>query len=161
MPILKIITQPNPILRKKSKEIDPKKINSREFKSLISSMIKTTAATDGAGLAAPQIGRNIRLAVINAKDGAFCLINPLITKKSFSRELGQEGCLSIPGIYGQVKRHKKITLAYYDKFGKKIKLEAQGLMARVIQHEVDHLDGVLLIDKAISIEKQKNAIASD
>lgn len=155
MPILKIITQPNPILRRKSKEIDLKKISSREIKSLISSMIKTMAATDGAGLAAPQIGRNITLAAVNSKDGAFCLINPRITKKSFARELGQEGCLSIPGVYGQVKRRKKITLTYYDQGGKKIKLEAQGLMARVIQHEVDHLDGVLFIDKAIKIENEK------
>lgn len=156
MPILKILTAPNPILRKKSAEVSLKKISSRELKSLISSMIKTMAATDGAGLAAPQIGRNIALAVINSKDGAFCLINPRITKKSFSRELGQEGCLSIPGIYGQVKRHKKITLTYYNRDGKKIKLDAAGLMARVIQHEVDHLDGVLFTDKAIKIENAKN-----
>lgn len=152
MPILKILTQPNPILRKKSVKIDLTEITGREFKKLISSMAKTMLKTDGVGLAAPQIGRNIRLAVINSKDGVFCLINPKLTKKSWAREPGQEGCLSIPGVFGQVKRHKKISLTYYDGDGKKIKLTATGLMARVIQHEIDHLDGVLFIDKAAKYE---------
>ena|SRR3990167_11026838 len=153
MPILKILTQPNPILRKKSIEISPEVIKSREFKSLISSMAKTMVKTDGVGLAAPQIGKNIRLAVINSKDGVFCLINPKLTKKSWARELGQEGCLSIPGVFGKVKRHKKISLTYYGQNGKKIKMTAAGMMARVLQHEIDHLDGILFIDKAVEVEK--------
>jgi len=151
MPILKIITQPNPILRKKSVEISSEVIKSREFKSLTSAMAKTMVKTDGVGLAAPQIGKNIRLAVINSKDGIFCLINPKITKKSWARELAEEGCLSIPGVFAKVKRSKKISLNYYSRDGKKIKLTCQGLMARVIQHEVDHLDGVLFIDKAVEL----------
>jgi len=154
MPILKIITQPNPILRKKSSEINLNEIKSREFKRLFSAMAKTMLKTDGVGLAAPQIGRNIRLAVINSKDGVICLINPKITKKSWARELGEEGCLSIPGVFGKVKRHKKITLRFYNQDEKKIKLTAQGLMARVMQHEINHLDGILFIDKAVEIEKK-------
>lgn len=154
MPILKILTQPNPILRKKSVEINLEKITSRELSGLISSMAKTMAKTDGVGLAAPQIGKNIRLAVINSKDGVLCLFNPKFTKKSWARELGEEGCLSIPGIFGKVKRHKKISLTYYNQAGKKIKLTAEGLMARVIQHEIDHLDGILFIDKAVGVEKK-------
>ena len=153
MPILKIITQPNPILRKKSKEISLKEINSQEFMGLISSMEKTMIKTDGVGLAAPQIGKNIRLFVINSKDGPLCLANPKIIKKSWATELDQEGCLSVPGVFGRVKRHKKITLTYYNQAGKKIKQTAQGLMARVMQHEIDHLDGILFIDKATGIEK--------
>jgi peptide deformylase len=153
MPILKIITRPNPILRKKSTEISPEAIKSREFKSLVSSMEKTMIKTDGVGLAAPQIGKNIRLVVANFKDGIICLINPKLIKKSWARELGQEGCLSIPGVFGKVKRHKKISLIYFDKNGKKIKLSAEGMMARVLQHEIDHLDGILFIDKAVEIEK--------
>jgi len=155
MPQLKILKQPNPILRKKSKDLSHKEIISPELGKLILDMIKTMIKTDGVGLAAPQIGGNIRLVVINAKDGAFCLLNPKITKKSLLKELGQEGCLSIPGIFGQVKRHKKITVEYLDQNGKKIKLIAQGMMARVIQHELDHLEGVLFIDKATSVEKVK------
>lgn len=149
MPTLKIITLPNPVLRKKAKEINLKEIKARDFSRLVSSMEKTMLATDGAGLAAPQIGQSIRLAIINSKDGPICLINPKIIKKSWAGELGQEGCLSIPGIFGQVKRHKKITLIYYNRAGKKIKQEAQGLMARVMQHEIDHLDGILFIDKVV------------
>lgn len=154
MPILKIITQPNPILRKKSVDVNLKEIISREFRRLLSSMLKTMVETDGVGLAAPQIGKNIRLIAINSKDGAFCLINPKIIKKSWATELDQEGCLSIPGIFGKVRRHKKVTLIYYDRNGKKIKLTAQGLMARVMQHEIDHLNGVLFIDKAAGIENK-------
>lgn len=156
MPILKIITQPNPILRKKSAETKPEIIKSREFQGLISAMAKTMLKTDGVGLAAPQIGKNIRLVVINSKDGVFPLINPKFIKKSWARELGQEGCLSIPGVFGKVKRHKKISLTFYDRNGNKIKMTAEGMMARVIQHEVDHLDGILFIDKATAIEKVEN-----
>ncbi|MBU0721948.1 peptide deformylase [Patescibacteria group bacterium] len=150
MPILKIITQPNPILRKKSVEISLEKITSRELRGLISSMAKTMVKANGRGLAAPQIGKNIRLVVINSEHGIFYLINPSFTKKSFARELGQEGCLSIPGVFGQVKRHKKISLTYYSHSGKKIKLTATGMMSRILQHEIDHLDGILFIDKAES-----------
>jgi len=155
MPILKILTLPNPILRKKSAKIELKKIGARELKSLIASLTKTMVKTDGVGLAAPQIGKSIRLVLINSKDGAFCLINPKINKKSWARELGQEGCLSVPGVFGQVKRHKKITLTYFNQAGKKIKLTAAGMMARVIQHEIDHLDGILFIDKATELENVK------
>ena len=155
MPILKIITHPNPVLRKKSKEIKVKDIETKEFKSLLSSMIKTMIETDGVGLAAPQIGKSIRLAIINSKDGPFCIVNPKITKKSWAKELEMEGCLSIPGIFGKVKRHKKISLTYYDRSGKKVKKSVQGLMARVMQHEIDHLNGILFIDKAIEIKDSR------
>ena len=134
-----------------------KAINNRELKRLISAMVKIMLKTDGVGLAAPQIGKNIRLAVINSKDGVFCLINPKLTKKSWARELAQEGCLSIPGVFGKVKRHKKISLAYYDGDGKKTKLTASGMMARVIQHEIDHLDGILFTDKAVEVEENNGA----
>lgn len=149
MPILKIITIPDPVLRKKSKDIILKEINSRDFTKLVSAMSKTMLETDGAGLAAPQVGKNIRLAIINSKDGPICLINPKIMRKSWAKELGDEGCLSIPGIFGKVKRYKKITVIYYNQTGKKIRQIAQGLMARVMQHEIDHLDGILFIDKII------------
>lgn len=153
MPLLKIITNPSPILRKKNQAVGSTEIGTKKFQKLIADMFETMIKTDGAGLAAPQIGKNIRLAVINSKDGPFCLINPKITKKSFRRELGDEGCLSIPGVFGQVKRHKKISVAYYDQNGKKTQLTAQGMMARVCQHEIDHLDGILFIDKAVKYEK--------
>ena len=149
--ILPIITNPNPILRKKSVEI--KQIQAKQFQQLCLDMAKTMREKDGVGLAAPQIGQNIRLIVINTKNGAVCMINPEITKKSLTKEWSEEGCLSIPDVFGQVKRHKKITCKYLDKNGKEIKITAQGLMARVIQHEIDHLDGVLFIDKAQDVKE--------
>ncbi len=151
---LPIITNPNPILRKKSAEI--KQTQKKQFQQLCLDMAKTMKEKDGVGLAAPQIGQNIRLIVINTKDGAVCMINPEITKKSLTKEWGEEGCLSVPDVFGKVKRNKKIICKYLDKTGKEKKIEAQGLMARVIQHEIDHLDGVLFIDKARDVKKINN-----
>ncbi len=153
MPILKIIANPNPILRKKSAEIKKDKIISEKIKRLCFAMAKTMLTKDGVGLAAPQIGKNIRLCVVNTKEGPIYLINPKIIKKSWAREWGEEGCLSVPNIFGEVKRHKKIICNFIDKKGKKAKISAEGLLARVIQHEVDHLDGILFIDKARNIKK--------
>jgi peptide deformylase len=150
--ILPIITNPNPILKKKSVEVKLKKISSKEFQELCLNMEKTMEEKKGVGIAAPQIGENIRLIIINTKDGGVVMINPKITKKSLTKEWGEEGCLSVPGVFGQVKRHKKIECEYLDKTGKEIKIKAEGLMARVIQHEIDHLDGVLFIDKAKDIK---------
>lgn len=146
--ILLIITDPNPILKKKSVEIELKKINSKEIQELYLNMEKTMEEKKGVGLAAPQIGKNIRLIIINTKDGGVAMFNPKIIRKSLTKEWGEEGCLSVPGLFCQVKRHKKITCKYLNKNGEEEKIIAQGLMARVIQHEIDHLDGILFIDKA-------------
>ncbi len=167
---LKIITNPNPILRKKSAEISQKDVSSKEIKELCSGMEKLMIASDGVGLAASQVGKNIRIIVINADEavkrasslkinavkGLIYMVNPKITKKSFAREWGEEGCLSIPDVFGQVRRHKKITCRYFGLDGKQIKLNAAGLLARVIQHEIDHLDGILFIDKANNIKELNN-----
>jgi len=152
--ILPIITLPNPILRKKSVKLDFKKITADEIKKFCSDMYATATKADGVGLSAPQIGKNIRLVVLNTQDGQLNLLNPELIKKSWDKNLDIEGCLSVPGIYGKVKRHKKIVCRYFDETGKKLVLNANGLLARVIQHEIDHLDGILFIDKAIEIEKQ-------
>ena len=151
--ILPILINPNPILRKKSTQIRRDEIKTKEFQRLCSDMAKTMEEKDGAGLAAPQIGKNIRLVVVRTENSAVCMINPKIIKKSWAKECGEEGCLSVPDVFGRVKRHKKIICKYLDKKGKEIKIEAEGLMARVIQHEIDHLDGVLFIDKACDIKK--------
>jgi len=155
MPTLKIIIHPNPILRKKSVEITEKRIPSKELQKLCKDMAVTMREKDGIGLAAPQIGKNIRLIVVNTKDGVLCMLNPIIKNKSWKKEWHEEGCLSVPGVFGKVKRHKKLTCLYLDKKGKKKKAAAQGLLAFVIQHEVDHLDGILFIDKAKEIKKIK------
>lgn len=151
--LLEIITHPNDILRKKSVNIKKEDINSIEMKKLFDDMVLTMLKKDGVGLAAPQIGKNIRLAVINTKNGPLHIINPEIIKFSWGKEWGEEGCLSVPGVFGQVKRSKKISCNYLDKKGDAQSIEVSGLMARVFQHEIDHLDGFLFIDKAKKIKK--------
>lgn len=155
---LKILTNPNPILRQKSVALDLEKINWTEFKPFLLDMEETMLKKDGAGLAAPQIGQNIRLVVIRYEDKTIWMINPQITKKSWAKEIEEEGCLSVLNnkgeiIYAPVERHKKINCIYFNEKGQKQKITAQKLMARVIQHELDHLDGVLFIDKIV---KNKN-----
>ncbi len=103
--ILNIIIHPNPILRQKSKPIDINSLQKKKWQELCKDMALTMVKKDGVGLAAPQIGRNIRLIVVNTSDGPLCLINPVLKKKSFRREWDEEGCLSLPNIFGQVKRH--------------------------------------------------------
>lgn len=154
--ILKIITEPNPDLRRKSAEIDPDMIGEEEFKKFYLDMAHTMRIKDGVGLAAPQVGKNIRVVVINTKNGEIVMINPEITKFSWSKEWMDEGCLSVPTIFGKVQRPKKIQCSYTNIDGERIRLEASGLMARVIQHELDHLDGILFIDKAKNLHTQKS-----
>jgi len=152
--MLEVIRHPNEILRRKSEIIDLEKIQSAEFKQLISEMAETMLEKDGAGLAAPQIGKNIRIIVVNKEGQGVAMINPEITKKSWAKEIDQEGCLSVLNKKGEiyylpVSRHKKVSCTYFDDKGKKKKIEADGLMARVLQHEIDHLNGILFIDRAI------------
>ena len=148
--LLKIITNPNKILRKKSLLLDLKDINSKEVKELLSDMVLTMQKKDGVGLAAPQIGKNIRIAVINTKDGPCCLINPKLSKKSWLKEWGEEGCLSVPDFTGKVIRAEKITLKAQDLDGKEQVFHMQGYEARAVQHEIDHLDGLLFLDRLVS-----------
>lgn len=151
--ILPIVINPDPILRKKSAEISSDRIKNKEFQQFCQDMALTMVEKDGVGLAAPQVSENIRIIVVNTKDGPVCMINPQITKKSWRKEWEDEGCLSIPNIFGKVRRNKKIQCVYFDKDGNKINIVAFGLLARIIQHEVDHLDGILFIDKAKDIKK--------
>jgi peptide deformylase len=150
--ILKILVEPNKGLRKKSEPIDEDKITTAEFQELCDNLAETMIKKDGIGLASPQIGKNIRLVVVNTKNGPVFLFNPKITEKSWLKEWGEEGCLSVPLTFGNVRRHKKIVCNFCNRAGKKDKLKASGLLARVIQHELDHLDGILFIDKAKNIK---------
>lgn len=155
--IYDIITNPNPVLRRKSPEIAKEKIASAELKEFCADLAETMIAKDGIGLAAPQVGENIRLAVINTDEGPLCLINPKMKRKSWTKVWGEEGCLSVPGLYGEVKRRKKLKCKYFNQAGEEITIEAEGLFARVIQHEIDHLDGVLFIDKMRPLKNKKEA----
>jgi len=151
---LTVLIQPHPILRKISEELAETELNKKEVQEFLDDLTETMFKKDGAGLAAPQVGKNIRaIAILMEKtQEAIVMINPVITKKSWAKEIGEEGCLSVLNeqgeiVYGLVERHKKINCIYYDRQGRKRKLKAANMLARVIQHEIDHLDGILFIDK--------------
>jgi peptide deformylase len=147
--MLKIVTIPDPILTKKTIRLE--KIDD-EILNLIREMLDVCKKANGIGLAAPQIGKSIRLCVIDLEHVGlppFALINPKITSRSFRKIEMEEGCLSIPGVFGIVKRPEKISVSAMNLDGKLTKFKADGLLARVIQHEVDHLDGILFTSKII------------
>lgn len=145
--ILPITTHPNPILRKISEDVNRSHINTDEMRKLMEDMALTMKEKDGIGLAAPQVGKNIRMIVINSEGNPVCMINPEITKRSWRMEPGEEGCLSVPDQFGKVSRHKKIKYKYINDKGMETQGTANDMDARVIQHEIDHLDGILFIDK--------------
>ena len=153
MSILNILKHPNPALRKKSKEVSASDNKNPEIQKFIKALTHTMVVRDGIGLAAPQVDKLTRIIAVNTKEGPLVLINPKILRKSWKKNEGEEGCLSLPGIFGLVRRNSKIKVCFYDKTGKKIILKADGLFARVIQHEYDHLEGVLFIDKTKKFTK--------
>ncbi len=169
--MVKIVTIPHPALRKISKEVSMKEISSSQFKKLLEDMsVALKTRDDGVGLSAPQIAINQRVFVVAgrifdkdktvanpSKDEYF--INPVITKSSKKLSTIEEGCLSIPNTYGLVKRPSAVTLEYLDPSGEKKTKKATSLLARIFQHEIDHLDGILFTDKATNIKHQEdNAI---
>lgn len=137
--------QTDDILRKKARSVE--NVNSR-IRSLLEDMTETMYHADGAGLAAPQVGILRRLVVLDIGEGLIKLINPVIVEADGEQQ-EREGCLSIPGIYGEVKRPEKVVVKALDENGKLLDLEGTGLLARAFCHEIDHLDGILFIDKVI------------
>ena len=137
----------DPVLRKVCKEV--KNFNG-ELASLLDDMKVTVRAEDGAGLAAPQVGVDIRAVVIDVEGGFFELVNPEIYYEK-GEQTGPEGCLSVKGKQGIVTRPEKVKLVYRDRYGRKHKLTAEGFFARAVCHELDHLDGILYIDKAVNV----------
>jgi peptide deformylase len=153
--ILDIRVLGDPILRQATKpvaEITP------DLMKLMDDMFETMYHARGIGLAAPQVGRLERLAVIDLGDDPFAIINPIIDSASAAREKGEEGCLSIPDIYADVERPKGVTVIAMDRDGEVYEREATGLMARCLQHEIDHLDGKLFLDY-LSMLKRTAAMA--
>jgi len=160
MAILDIVTFPDPFLRLKAKAV--KKFD-KDLQDLIDNMFETMRNEPGVGLAAPQIGQSLRLVVVEyaedpeeedapaPKPKRYVLVNPEIVERSEEMVEGMEGCLSVPGLMGKVNRHEAVTVKAQTRHGKPQKVKAQGWMARIIQHEMDHLDGVLYIDRASEI----------
>ena len=150
-----IIIEPDPILRKKSQSLENV---DNDLRKLLDDMLETMYEAPGIGLAAVQIGILKRLIVIDIskedqKKNPLFLINPIITYKSKNTSSYEEGCLSLPGHYAEIERPSEFHLEFLDYDGKKKKLEAQGLLATCIQHEVDHLNGILFIDYLSKLKK--------
>ena len=150
--MLEIVTYPNPILEKKSLPI--KNPTALEIKQLITEMTKVMRAHDGLGLAAPQVGQNLRLFLTEVNHELLVFINPKIQKVSGDLIRLEEGCLSFPGKFLPVVRPNKVKIKFTDQVGRKQNLKAEGLLARVIQHEFDHLEGVLFTQRAESEQRQ-------
>jgi len=151
--MITIITgEKNPILRQKSKEVEH---FTKEVYDLIEQMKRIIVKENALGLAAVQIGVPKRIIVCRVNDEFKIFINPEIKKYSKQTDVLEEGCLSLPNTYGEVERPKTIILQTKNEEGKKIKLKVFGLLSRVIQHEIDHLNGILFTDKAKNIRKEK------
>ncbi len=151
MALLEIKKAGDPVLKEVCAPVE--KID-KQLKKLMDDMAETMYQNDGVGLAAPQIGKSIRLVVIDCQDdhGLIELINPVITFRE-GTALDTEGCLSVPNIFGEVERAAKVKVEFLNRRGKKQHLTATGLLARCIQHELDHLEGQLFIDVAKSIRR--------
>jgi len=153
MAIRDIVTNPSAFLRKKSAPVKKRYIKMHECQELIDDMIDTMVKSDGIGLAAPQIGKNLNILIALDDNNPMVFINPKLYRHSWSRVEVEEGCLSIPGVWGKVKRHRAVSVMALDRKGKKIRMRAKGMLAVILQHEVDHLNGILFIDKAKDINE--------
>ena len=151
MAVLDIVKAGAPVLKEIAAPIE--KIDG-ELKRLLDDMAETMYAADGIGLSAPQVGKSIRAVVIDIGKGPLELINPRIIFKE-GAVVDSEGCLSCPNLYGEVERAETVKIVYRDRRNKQKHLTAKGLLARCIQHEIDHLDGVLFIDIAQSIRLEE------
>ena len=152
MAVLGVRRYGDPVLRRKAKpvgEITP------EIQSAIDDMVETMFDQVGIGLAAPQVGIALRLVVVDdGKRGTRALVNPSIVERRGTM-VGEEGCLSLPGIFGEVERSEWIRVQATDRDGAPTTLEARGMLARVIQHEIDHLDGILFIDRLPPVTRDR------
>lgn len=149
----------NTILRTVSK---PVKTITAELRNFAVEMVKTMEEQNGVGIAAPQVGRNIRMVIVKLNPGekneiVFPMVNPEILEASEEQEEGEEGCLSLPGVWGKVRRASRVLVRYQNLKNKDHTLELFHFNARIIQHEVDHLNGMLFIDRAFEIEEKKRS----
>lgn len=153
--MLKIYKLGEEVLRQKCEAVKAEEIND-EFRALIKEMFLTMDEANGVGLAAPQVGIAKRFFVAMSDDDVErVFINPVITKTSSELSEYEEGCLSIPGVYETIVRPKAVTISALDINGKLFTLDAEGLLARIVQHESDHLDGILYIDRGDEAFKEK------
>jgi len=142
---LQIVTYPDPVLQKKASRVERV---TPEIRAFTEEMLHAMREDHGVGLAAPQVGVSLRIIVVEANDKTHVLINPQIIA-SEGTQTGAEGCLSLPRLYAEVTRAFRVTVTGTNARGKKVILSGEGLWARAMQHEIDHLDGILFVDRAI------------
>ena len=158
MALLSIVTVPEPVLRRKARKVTD---FGPDLQKLLDDMVETMRAAPGVGLAAPQVGVPLRAIVVEFGDEEdesvppklFMVVNPEITRTSQEKVKGAEGCLSIPGYAGDVERFEAVTVRGQNRHGQPLRLKADGWLARIFQHETDHLDGVLFTDRAERVWK--------
>ena len=167
MALRNIVTLPDPVLKRKAHAVTK---FDKDLQVLLNDMVETMREAPGVGLAAPQIGLLERIVVIeyfekqedeekeDAPKKVWAVINPEIVKASEETEMGVEGCLSIPGLVGEVERFSAIQIKGLNRHGQPVKLKAEGWLARIFQHEIDHLNGVLFPDRAVKVWKPTEPI---
>lgn len=166
MAILQIVNIPEPVLRRKAHKVTE---FDTDFRKLVNDMIETMRAAPGVGLAAPQVGVSQRLVVVEYGDEEdeeapkklFVLANPEFTSMSEEKEIGIEACLSVPNLVGEVDRSISVTLKAQNRQGKPVKVKAEGWLARIFQHEIDHLNGVIYTDRASTVWQPKEGEVYD
>jgi peptide deformylase len=150
-----ILTADRPVLRQRAKPVQ--RVDA-VIRKLLDDMLETTKAAPGVGLAAPQVGVSVRVIVVDFEEQVFKLVNPEIPWASSATDFADEGCLSIPGYIGKVERHTKIRVRAKDLKGKPVAITADGWLARIFQHEIDHLDGILYTDRMAPGERLRPAV---
>jgi peptide deformylase len=150
---LTLVPTEAPGLHTPSAEVSVEEIATPEFQAYLDALIQTMIESDGVGIASPQIGRNIRAVVVQMPQGPECFMNPVITKRSDAMVESEEGCLSVPGDYGIVMRHKRVSVDAVNRHGRRVSLDLKNFPAIVFQHEIDHVNGILYIDKAIRMTR--------
>jgi len=161
--VRQIITDGHPTLRKVAKKVDPKEIADPLFQQLIDDMFETMYKAPGVGLAAPQVNVSKRMFVIDVNEDEHepaVVINPKIELAEDELEM-TEGCLSVPGRVGEIVRFRHVAVSGLDRNGEKIRLEGEGLFAQCLQHEIDHLNGVLYVDRAKNVRPAQNEEEQD
>lgn len=170
MTIREIVTPPNPTLRKKAARV---RAVTPTIQTLADDMVETMRVAPGVGLAAPQVDISQRVIVVEYAESSeepdalesppklYIVINPEIVRRSREIVVGNEGCLSLPGLMGEVDRHEWVSVKGLDRYGNPFKKKTRGWLARIFQHEIDHLDGVLFIDRATQIWRIEETVPSE
>ena len=170
MTLRTIVTLPDPVLKRKAHTVNT---FDKNLQILLDDMVETMREAPGVGLAAPQIGLSERIIVVEyfereededvegAPKKVWAVINPEITKASEETLMGVEGCLSIPGLVGQVERHAEVQVKGLNRHGKPMKVKAKGWLARIFQHEIDHLNGIMFTERAVRVWKPQEEVETD